>query len=103
MNITLIDGVARNEENPDTFYIPSEEEKDMVKEGMLCKLGFETNDCEDCGGERMWVVVTHKTEGGFVGTLRNVPVFLDMDFGDEVHFQRNNIIDITYDEDDSNE
>jgi uncharacterized protein YegJ (DUF2314 family) len=101
MNITLIDGVERNTENPDTFWIPSEEEKDTVKEGMLCKLGFETNDCEDCGGERMWVVVTHKTEGGFVGTLRNEPVFLDLEFGDEVHFQRNNIIDIDYDGDDS--
>jgi uncharacterized protein YegJ (DUF2314 family) len=101
MQMTLIDGVARNTENPDTFCIPNEEEKDMVKEGMLCKLGFETPDCGECGGERMWVVVTNKTEGGFVGTLRNEPVFLDLEFGDEVHFQRKNIIDIAFDDEES--
>lgn len=98
MKYTLIDGVERNSENPDTFYIPSKEDKETVNIGTLVKLGFETNDIEECGGERMWVVVTQKTEGGFVGTLRNNPVFMDLDFGDVVHFQSKNIIDI--DEDD---
>lgn len=98
MKYTLIDGVERNAENPDTFYIPSKEDKETVNIGTLVKLGFETNDIEECGGERMWVVVTQKTEGGFVGTLRNSPVFMDLDFGDVVHFQSKNIIDIAEDD-----
>jgi uncharacterized protein YegJ (DUF2314 family) len=97
MKYTLIDGVERNSENPDTFYIPNEKDKETVQFGTLVKLGFETNECEECGGERMWVVVTQKTEGGFVGTLRNQPVFMDLNFGDVVHFQSKNIIDITED------
>jgi uncharacterized protein YegJ (DUF2314 family) len=98
MNYTLIDGIQRNKENPNTFYIPSEDEKSLVDIGMLCKLGFETLDKEEeLGGERMWVEVIKKTEDGFVGTLRNVPLFMDLEFGQEVEFQSKNIIDITED------
>lgn len=101
MKYTLIDGVERNDDNPDTFYIPSVKDKETVNFGTLVKLGFETDDCEECGGERMWVVVTQKTEGGFVGTLNNHPVFLDLKFGDVVHFESKNIIDIVEEEDDN--
>jgi hypothetical protein len=46
-------GVERNATYPQSFWIPSEEEKDSIIEGDLVKLMFEMRDGF---GERMWAV-----------------------------------------------
>lgn len=98
MKYTLIDGVQRNKEHPNTFYIPSEKDKKKVTVGLLCKLGFEpTEDAEEIGGERMWVEVISADGDNFVGTLRNMPLFMPIEFGEEVAFNSKHIIDITED------
>lgn len=90
---TLIDGVARNTEHPDTFEIPSEEERRAVKAGDLVKLGFLMED-EEIAGERMWVEIT-TVDPELTGTLANFPIVLKMEWGDEVSFGFDNILSIT--------
>ena len=91
MAFTLIDGVARNAENPDTFAIPSLEERKSVQAGDYVKLGFECED-EELGGERMWVEVTTTGEK-LTGTVGNDPIVIpELKFGDEVRFEHRHII-----------
>ena len=93
MKFTLIDGVTRNAENPDTFEIPTEEERRCVVPDDLVKVGFEMED-EDLGGERMWVEVTSVDGEQFTGTLSNHPIVIDLAFGDEVRFGLKHILSI---------
>lgn len=86
----LIDGVERNREAPDTFEIPSDEEKAAVKEGMFVKLGFVLSGVDGPSAERMWVKVT----GGNIGMLANDPVFAPMMYGCKVEFKPENILSI---------
>ena len=85
MNLT--DAVERNRLHPDTFYVPPEAERKNLKVGDFAKLGFEDR-------ERMWVLVTGKIGGLYVGTLANDPMSIDMKFGDKVEFEQHNIMDI---------
>lgn len=89
----LTDAVARSTAHPNSFFIPSAEERDAVDVGDHVKLIFEETGM---GGERMWVVVEAvDPEGHLHGRLINFPVLLeDAEFGDPVHFERKHIIDI---------
>lgn len=91
---TLIDGVLRNYENPDTFEIPTLEERQGALEGDLVKVGFECKG-EDMGGERMWVEIDTAENGHYTGTIANHPfVIPNLRFGDEVTFSSKHIISI---------
>ncbi len=91
---TLIDGVERNAENPDTFEIPTLEERLAVQPGDYAKVGFECED-QDLGGERMWVQVERIEDGQWIGTLANDPMVIpSLRFGDEVRFEAKHIIGI---------
>jgi uncharacterized protein YegJ (DUF2314 family) len=89
---TLIDGESRNAEYPDTFEIPSVEERRAVTSGDYVKLGFEYDDPSSMAGERMWVEVA--TVGDkLTGTLANEPIgTTDLEHGDEVGFELRHII-----------
>jgi hypothetical protein len=92
---TLIDGVSRNAENPDTFEIPDTDEKAEVTIGDFVKLGFEYVD-EDFGGERMWVKIVHTSP--LRGTLANHPLGDELEYGDEIEFEARHIIGVMGDE-----
>lgn len=94
-------GVERNTKYPETFWIPSEEEKDSIIAGDLVKLMFEMK-CS-CA-ERMWVRVSEVGHPKMVGTLANQPVGIPrLDFGDTVKFKRDHIIDIEIDDGDEHQ
>jgi Uncharacterized protein conserved in bacteria (DUF2314) len=87
-------GVRRNRQNPDTFFIPSEKERDAVAPGMEVKLTFEMRDG---WGERMWVTVVGLKGRKLIGKLDNMPVGIPrLLAGDEIKFKREHIIDIWY-------
>lgn len=91
LKYSLVDGVERNTNHPDTFWIPSEEEKNSLKVKDLAKLGFLS---KKDGGERMWVEITERNGDSFKGVLRNNPVLLKLNYDDEVVFESKNIIDV---------
>jgi hypothetical protein len=85
-------GVERNRLYPDTFEIPSEEEKASLKPGMGAKLMFEMRDG---WGERMWVDVTEVRKRYIVGRLANQPVGIPrLSCGDTVKFKYQHVISI---------
>ncbi len=101
----LVSGVAMNEQHPDTFSIPSVEERSKVVPTDFVKLGFEiaNEDSENAGGvttlsERMWVEVRGVYGPYLWGTLSNQPSFdgaeIDLNFGSQVIFLPEHILDI---------
>jgi hypothetical protein len=66
---TFINGVEMNKQYPDTFWIPSDEEKDEITAEASVKIGITFE--HDEGGERFWVLVKEVTETGFKVTVDN--------------------------------
>jgi hypothetical protein len=77
----------RSAQHPTTFHIPSREERTSLNIGEYAKLIFDDR-------ERMWVCVTDIVADGYVGSLANDPVAVDMEHGDEVRFRPEHIADI---------
>jgi hypothetical protein len=91
----LRSGVEHNRLYPDTFWIPSQEEKARIAPGTPVKLMF---GMKDGWGERMWVTVTEVKKDRLVGTLRNQPIGIPrLYWGDKVKFHRDDIIDLDLD------
>ena len=89
----LGNGVERNRKSPDSFWIPSDKDKDQVKPGDFAKLIFEGTSSG--GAERMWVRVTSRDGNSLTGKLYNTPYELTgISPGDEVEFNPDNIISI---------
>lgn len=101
----LASGVALNEQYPDTFHIPSADQRSSVVPTDFVKLNFEiaVDDPDGDGGmhmmgERMWV----KVEGAYGpylwGTLSNDPSFdghdIGLEFGSEIIFLPEHIIGV---------
>ncbi|MCE9932717.1 hypothetical protein [Aeromonas salmonicida] len=94
-NYALIDAEARESA---TFEIPSEVDRLSVPVGHYAKLMFDAG-IPDVPVERMWVLVSKKTEGAFLyeGTLANDPAFIPsnvLKYTDVVRFSPNHIISI---------
>lgn len=101
----LRSGVVSAESYPDTFHIPSDEERANVKRGDVVKLQFEVAveseenvDETELWGERMWVVVKGHVGPYLWGLLNNVPSFEDghpdLKVESEIIFLPEHIIDI---------
>jgi hypothetical protein len=91
----LRSGIKQNHLHPQTFWIPSEEDKAAVEPGSVVKLMFEQSDG---WGERMWVIVEKVGRRRMVGSLVNRPQgFPRLDFGRRIKFRREHIIDIDLD------
>lgn len=103
---TLGDGVARNLEYPDSFWVPSTDDLDLLEPGDSVKLMFEMKGKprfreDSMSGERMWVRVTSISGDTFEGELANYPiVFNHLGSGDRVRFGRRHIIDFIYRDED---
>ncbi|WMJ71717.1 DUF2185 domain-containing protein [Cytophagaceae bacterium ABcell3] len=83
-------------ENPESFFIPSKEERVTQKIGDEVRLHFIIKNPEENypSTERMWVRVT-KGKGlfsGYKGVLVNQPVYINgLNEGDEIHFKPKHI------------
>jgi hypothetical protein len=85
-------GIERHRAAPDTFEIPSDEEKEALRPGALVKLLFEMNDgwCE-----RMWVEVTAVRKRHVVGVLLNQPAGIPrLRNGKEIRFKLDHVVSI---------
>jgi len=92
MNFELADCVQRNKEHPETFHIPSVDEKSLLGKGDYVKLCFET---KSGGSERMWVEITEIEGNSFKGVLDNNPVVVnELTCGDELQFELKHIASI---------
>ncbi len=89
----LDSGVTLNRANPDTFWVPSDPEKDGIRPGDKVRLIFRMRDD---WGERMWVRVTAvKRNGRFEGALINNPLGIPRLYaGDRIKFSRDAVIDV---------
>jgi len=94
----LLDGEKKNKENPDTFEIPSMEERLAVVPGSWVQLMFYEEDADIT--ERMWVKVTEVSPelSSLTGKLDNDPYRLtSISCDDEVEFERKHVIKILED------
>jgi uncharacterized protein YegJ (DUF2314 family) len=96
----LGDGEALNREHPDTFQIPTRDERERLKPGDLVKLLFEVVNPEQGKpiAERMWVQVTDLAADGYVGSLDNDPrIIKTLSPGSRIEFRPQHVI-ATWDE-----
>lgn len=84
--IKFIDAQKMAKENPDSFYAPSFDELNEIKKGSLVKVAT--------GGERFWVKVISVNDNKITGTVNNDLVFTELDFEDEVKFEKKNVYGI---------
>lgn len=83
-------GLQRHLESPETFEVPDHELKAMIEPGDMVKLAWSVARFP---GERMWVRVTHRNGDRLKGELKNWPVFVHMNQGEQVKFGIDDIID----------
>ncbi|MDA9207833.1 DUF2185 domain-containing protein [Octadecabacter sp.] len=91
----LIDPRSIQEENPYTFFVPSDAEKNALVDGDFVKLIFESLDPVGGSVERMWVIYKDRDENGLSGQLDNEPLDIEgLSLGDQVHFKDFNIVGV---------
>lgn len=92
-----MDGELMNAQHPETFEIPPRLDREMVRIGDFVKLGFiypKVTDEEQTMGERMWVKVTAYSGLLFTGTIANTPFEAELNYGDEVKFMPQHVLDV---------
>ena len=96
MSYTLENAEERSKEFPDTFQIPSFEERANVKPNNLVKLIFNIIDNNKILNiERMWVLNKKCENGKYSGILDNDPYAdCELKAGDLIEYLAENIIDI---------
>ena len=81
--------VERNRAAPYTFEIPSKEERESVQPGNYAKIIVLPKNNP---GERIWVKVISKLSNGrYLGSFANDPIFFKAKYEDEVIFREYNI------------
>jgi|GEM_PF-186555 len=95
-NWYLVDGKKRNQEHPETFHIPSQEDIDVLTVGSFVKLGFEVkNNDNNATSERMWVEITAINKDEIIGKLRNDPATIrGLKYDDAIHFKDIHILSV---------
>lgn len=73
--MNIVNAVKRAEENPDTFYIPSQAERDNVQPGDFVKICIQDADMP---GERFWCKVI-SSDISFGDITQNYAVEVDND------------------------
>lgn len=102
-NWMLADAEELSAESPDSFSIPSKEDRENLAEGDYAKLIFrythldKNKDSKEPSGERMWVKISRKTADGYEGLLDNDPqVVTSLSAGDQIMFDAKHIIDFQH-------
>lgn len=89
----LIDPTPIREENPYTFFLPSQKEKSALVAGDVIKLMFESTELDTV--ERMWVEFQGKDEFGCYGELENEPYEIEgLSHTDMVRFDEHHILSV---------
>lgn len=91
-------GLDRNRQYPDSFWVPSREEKAELRPGDTVRLMWSVKRYP-AAGERMWVEITHRDGDRLVGRLKNWPVFVHLNPDEVVNFHIDDIIDYHFYED----
>jgi hypothetical protein len=78
-------------QHPDTYHIPSRQERSSLRIGNRVKLVFlfltQRKGQEIIQGERMWCTIVEVNDGRYVGTLDNCPVTSEVvQPGDRIEF-----------------
>ncbi|HCU85478.1 MAG TPA: DUF2314 domain-containing protein [Methylophilus sp.] len=95
MNYTLDNGEKLNQEFPETFWIPSQVERENLLPGELVKLIFRISLESEQHVERMWVMVKERTTNGYIGELDNDPYCTnELRHGALVEFEPAHVIQI---------
>jgi len=94
---TLENGEDYHRAAPETFPIPSLAVREGLQRGDYVKLIFRILvEGDDDAYERMWVIVSRRTETGYVGVLNNEPSSItenpDFWLGSELPFRAKHII-----------
>ncbi len=90
----LIDPRPIQQENPYTFFVPSDAEKAALVPGDLVKLMFRSLSPHN-GTERMWVTFQGRDEVGAFGQLDNQPLDIPgLTAGDIIRFQDHHIVSV---------
>jgi hypothetical protein len=91
---TLLNAEKERRQNPRSFSIPRSEQRKNLPVGQIVKLIFDP--CSGGFSERMWVVVTGKTQSGYVGKLDDTPAFIrGLNAGDTVLFGPEHVVAFT--------
>lgn len=103
---TLENGEDYHRAAPETFPIPPLWVREGLQRGDYVKLIFRiAREEDDDAYERMWVIVTRRTETGYVGILNNEPSLIaenpDFWLGSELPFRPKHIIAALPGDDDS--
>jgi hypothetical protein len=85
-------GLESHRKYPDTFEIPSDDDKAELRPGDTVRLTWSVKRYS-AAGERMWVEITHRDGDQVVGRLRNWPVFVHLNPDEIVKFHIDDIID----------
>jgi uncharacterized protein YegJ (DUF2314 family) len=88
----LANGLLLHAEHPDTFEIPTEDDKAAIGVDDFVKLIFQQGGAMP---ERMWVLVTEVDGDKLCGTLANEPINMEsLAYGDEVLFGAEHIVSV---------
>jgi hypothetical protein len=93
----LLDAVEQHAAHPRSFFIPDAATREGLAPGDSAKLVFQLVDHEGegPGAERMWVEVTDRAPGGYVGRLDNEPVVIaDLAVGARIEFEPRHVIQV---------
>ena len=91
----LVDPRPIQEENPYTFFVPSEAEKAALVAGDIIKLIFEGPVSNEFFVERMWLKFEGRDAQGCFGYLDNQPYEIEgLHLGDMVRFQNYHIVSV---------
>ena len=89
---TLLDAVEMNKKHPDTFEIPTGEERNGLELGDKVYLSFES---KKYGSERMWVQVSYIGDEEYEGILQSFPMSFEiLKHGDTIPFISQNVLNI---------
>lgn len=89
-------GLAMHRQYPDSFWVPSDEDKAQLRPGDGVKLLWSVKKMP---GERMWVTITRRDADNLVGVLDSWAVFAYIHPGEVVKFHIDDIIDFHWEED----
>ena len=90
----VVSGVERNREYPESFGIPSDEEKNALVTGDIVKICIEAPEEHS---ERFWCILTSRLDGArWLAEVNNDLVGpWGLSAGDSIEFHRDAIIDIS--------
>lgn len=99
---TIESGLQQHRAHPDTFDVPCDEDKQLLRPGDSIKLMWSVKRSQP-SGERMWVTVTHRDGNKLVGVLDNWAMVAYLEPGETVKFHVDDIIDCVFDDDDDDD